>query len=283
MRAKSRLRLLWLLFFAVFTVFAVGCPNKETGETSGTHERVAAPAVPRAMAQPPGESTAAGPSEPQEGTGHAHDPAHPPIDCPLRNQGIDSAHMRPFEEVEEYIAFLERPDRARWQRPDDVVTALGLEGTETVYDLGAGSGYFAFRFASALPGGRVIAADTEAEMIRHIHHRAMTEGVRNIEARLIQPTEPGVPGDADLVFICDVLHHVEDRPAWLRRIATAMRSGARLVLIEFKEGDLPEGPPESVKIPRDQLVRLVTEAGLVRASERADLLPYQTFLVFRKP
>jgi len=55
------------------------------------------------------------------------------------------------------------------------------------------------------------------------------------------------------------------------------------VLVEFKEGDLPEGPPESVKIPRDKLVALVIKAGLVLAAEQADLLPYQTFLVFRKP
>ena len=212
-----------------------------------------------------------------------HDPANPPIDCPLRNQGVDSAHMRPFEEVEEYIAFLERSDRARWQRPDQVIAALDLDGSETIFDLGAGSGYFAFRFANALPRGRVIAADTEAEMIRHIHHTAMTEGVTNIEARLIQPASPDVPREADVVFICDVLHHVSGREAWLSSIATAMRSGARLVLIEFKEGDLPEGPPESVKIPRDRLVELVTGAGLVLASERADLLPYQTFLVFQKP
>ena len=85
------------------------------------------------------------------------------------------------------------------------------------------------------------------------------------------------------MFICDVLHHVSGREAWLSTIATAMRSGATLVLIEFKEGDLPEGPPESVKIPRNRLVQLVTGAGFVLSSERADLLPYQTFLVFRKP
>ncbi len=61
---------------------------------------------------------------------------------------------RPFAEVEKYIAFLDRADRAAWQKPGDVVTALGLKGTETVVDLGAGSGYFTFRFAKALPTGR---------------------------------------------------------------------------------------------------------------------------------
>ncbi len=101
------------------------------------------------------------------------DPAHPPIDCPLQKLGVDPFHLRPFDGDEKYIAFLEKPERAVWQKPDDVVAALGLEGSETLIDVGAGSGYFTFRFAKALPRGKVIATDTEAEMIRHIHHKVM--------------------------------------------------------------------------------------------------------------
>jgi SAM-dependent methyltransferase len=212
----------------------------------------------------------------------AHDPAHPPIDCPLRKHGIDPNHLRPFEDVEKYIAFLERPDRAVWQKPDEIVAALGLTGIETVVDLGAGSGYFTFRLAKALPQGRVVAADIEPEMIRHIHHKVTSEGILNVEASLIKPDDPGIPDDADLVFVCDVLHHVPDRAAWLGKVAAEMHTGAKLVLVEFKEGNLPEGPPESVKITRAQMVELVAAAGLSLDSERADLLPYQTFLVFRK-
>ena len=48
-----------------------------------------------------------------------------------------------------------------------------------------------------------------------------------------------------------------------------MKSGARLVLIEFKEGKLPEGPPEAVKVPRAELVKLVTTAGLVPRDGRS--------------
>jgi SAM-dependent methyltransferase len=211
-----------------------------------------------------------------------HDPAHPPIDCPLRKQGIDPNHLRPFEDVEKYIAFLERPNRAVWQKPDAVVAALGLTGVETVVDLGAGSGYFTFRLAKALPQGRVVAADIEPEMIRHIHHKLTSEGITNVEAVLIKPDDPGIPGDADLVFVCDVLHHVPDRAAWLGKVAAEMGPGAKLVLVEFKEGNLPEGPPESVKITRSQMVELAAKAGLALDAERADLLPYQSFLVFRK-
>jgi len=230
---------------------------------------------PPVVSQPPGP--------PGEAAQAVHDPAHPPIDCPLRKQGIDPGSLRPFEDVERYIAFLDRPDRDAWQKPDQVIAALGLTGTETVFDLGAGSGYFAFRFAKALPHGRIVAADIEPEMIRHIHHRAMSEGVENLEALLITPDAPAVPPGVDLVFICDVLHHVPDRKAWLSKIAGAMKPGARLALIEFKQGKLPQGPPEAVKIPRDEMVGLVEQAGLALSAERADLLPYQTFLVFSKP
>ena len=213
----------------------------------------------------------------------AHEPAHPPIDCPLHKLGVDPRHLRPFDDVEKYIAFLEKPERAVWQKPDDVVAALGLKGSETVDDVGAGSGYFTFRIAKALPQGKVIAADTEAEMIRHIHHKAMSDGITNIQSVLTKPEDPEVSKDADWVFICDVLHHVTDRPAWLGRVASEMKTGAKMALIEFKEGKLPEGPPDAAKIPRAQLVSLASQAGLTLDSEKKEILPYQVFLVFKKP
>ena len=42
---------------------------------------------------------------------------------------MDTHSLKPFEEVEKYIAFLERSDRAAWQRPDAIVeAALNLTG-----------------------------------------------------------------------------------------------------------------------------------------------------------
>jgi ubiquinone/menaquinone biosynthesis C-methylase UbiE len=209
------------------------------------------------------------------------DASLPAIECPLAKLG--HAHLRPFEETEKYIAFLERADRAVWQRPDAVVAALGLRGNETVVDVGAGSGYFAFRFAAALSRGSVVASDIDPEMVRHMHHKSMVEGITNLRAVLGKADDPEIPPQADLVFVCDVLHHVADPGAWLGKLAGAMRPGARLTLIEFREGKLPEGPPEGVKMARAELMRLVTGVGLKLESDQPDLLPYQSFLIFRKP
>lgn len=208
------------------------------------------------------------------------------------NQVARAHHSDDFDE---YVAMLERPERAIWQKPREVVAALELKGNETVVDIGAGTGYFTFELARALPKGKVIAEDSDPRMIQLILTRTIQiakedsdkplgdQHPLNLETLLIKPDVPVVSTKADWVFVCDVLHHVPEPTAWLGRIADSMRRGARLALIEFKEGPLPQGPPESRKIPRARLQSLLKESGLVLEREPHDLLPYQVFFVYRKP
>lgn len=180
-----------------------------------------------------------------------HDPARPPVDCPLRRQGIDPARMKPFEQMEAYINFLEQESRQVWQKPQEVVEAMRLNGNERVLDLGAGSGYFSFPIAQKLTNGRLFAADVEPEMIRHIHHKSLENGVQNIEPLLVDAEKPQIPGNIDIVFICDVMHHVARPQEWLTW--PARRSGSRessgscprgrgCILLNSSPGIFPAGP-----------------------------------------
>ncbi|PIE17291.1 MAG: hypothetical protein CSA65_09300 [Proteobacteria bacterium] len=289
MRRFSMLGSLPLLFaFALFGCAEETSPKPHVQKPT-VHQKAASKAASEAPSKASSEAPSKGAAMPlakslaKKPPRNGHDLKHPPIDCPLRKAGIDPGKMRPFAQVSRYIAFLERKDRAAWQKPDAVVAALKLRGDETVADLGAGSGYFAFRFAKALPRGKVIAADIEPEMIRHIHHKAVSEGVRNLEATVLKPGLPALPKGLDLVFICDVLHHVLKRPRWLKHVVASLAPGGRLALIEFKAGKLPEGPPEKLKIPRRELIALAKGAGLTLAADHGKLLPYQSYLVFRRP
>lgn len=62
-----------------------------------------------------------------------------------------------------------------------------------------------------------------------------------------------------------------------------MKPGAKLSLIEFKEGELPEGPPEALKIGKDAMIQLMTKAGFVHEGERKGVLPYQHMLIIARP
>lgn len=240
------------------------------------------------MALLPGQLSAAATAEDKNLPGqqrseiNAKTTGNPPIECPLRKQGINPHDLKPFAETQKYIDFLERRDRAAWQKPDAVIKELRLSGAEKIADVGAGSGYFTFRFARAVPEGIVYAIDIEPEMLRYIHHKAMTEGIRNITVIKSTPDDPKVPPGVDLVFVCDVLHHVKEPEAWLKKLSAQMKKGSRLAVIEFREGDLPEGPPAAIKIPKKKLIEMIAENNFKLDSDKPDLLPYQTFLIFVK-
>jgi SAM-dependent methyltransferase len=172
-----------------------------------------------------------------------------------------------------YLEMLERPERAEWQRPDDVVDALGLRGDEVIYDVGAGSGYFTFRLALAVP---------EGDFVAYIKQRAFDLAVVNVTAVLTDADDPGVGAEADLVFVCDVLHHVEEWEDWVARLYEQMSPGARLAIIEFRQGDLPVGPDDSMKLPRAEVAARLAEVGFRGPREIDGVLPYQWFLIFER-
>ncbi|MBI3810367.1 MAG: hypothetical protein HY284_07935, partial [Nitrospirae bacterium] len=49
-------------------------------------------------------------------------------------------------DIKEYIESLERPDRDKEQKPDEVVKVLTITDYMTIADIGAGSGYFTRKF-----------------------------------------------------------------------------------------------------------------------------------------
>ena len=61
-------------------------------------------------------------------------------------------HGNPAD-LEGYIASMEEPGRAAWQKPDQVVGALGLAKGQTACDIGSGPGYFSLRLARAVAPG----------------------------------------------------------------------------------------------------------------------------------
>ena len=177
---------------------------------------------------------------------------------------------------EEYARILEDPSRDAWQKPHEVVMALELKPAETIADIGAGTGYFARRFA--LHAGKVYAVDIDAKLLDIARDKAPA----NLETVLAAPDDPRLPaGSIDTIFFCDVLHHIENRPAYYTKLAAALKKGGRIVVIDFYKKDLPVGPPLEMKLSDGQVIAEFQQAGFA-ISKRLDILPYQYFLFFEK-
>ncbi|HUE39671.1 MAG TPA: methyltransferase [Candidatus Binatia bacterium] len=183
-----------------------------------------------------------------------------------------------------YAAYLESPARESWQKPDEVVRALGLKSGDTVADLGAGTGYFTRRLAAAVgPSGRIEALDIDAELLARLQASVESNGLANVTPRRVARDDPALtPHDVDLVFLCNTYNQLRDRPTYLAKLVTALKPNGRIAVVDFeKRPDIPEGPAFTDKIARDAVLDEFARAGLALDREES-FLPYQYFLVFRR-
>ena len=82
---------------------------------------------------------------------------------------VEHQKHHPPRNPEEYAKILENPQRDSWQKPHDVLQALKLKPDEVIADIGAGSGYFARRFAHHVK--KVYAVDIDAKLLAIIAKR----------------------------------------------------------------------------------------------------------------
>jgi ubiquinone/menaquinone biosynthesis C-methylase UbiE len=192
-------------------------------------------------------------------------------------EGGFDPHRNP-EDFAAYLSKLEGDDRAAWQKPDEVIAALGLVPGAVACDAGAGPGYFALRLARAVgPSGRVHALDVEPRMLALLEERARAAGVKNVTPALADGGAPLPPEPCDLILVVNTYHHFRDGPATLRRLATRLRPGGRIVNIDFHPGELPVGPPPEHKLSREAFLADADRAGLALVGE-STFLPYQYFV-----
>ena len=145
-----------------------------------------------------------------------------------------------------------------------------------VADIGAGTGYFARRFA--LHAGKVYAVDIDEKLLAMLRQKALP----NVETVAAAPGDPKLPArSVDWIFFCDVLHHIESRPAYYAKLVAALKPGGRIVVIDFYKKPLPVGPPPSMKLTEKEVIAELEQAGFA-LERRETFLPYQYFLFFRK-
>jgi len=158
----------------------------------------------------------------------------------------------------EWIRRLERPDRIPGLKTADVIACLRLKPGDVIADIGAGTGAFTIPFAKAVaPSGRAIAADIWPELLDYVGAKARKEGVTNLDTVLAARDDPRLPrGGVDVAFFHDVFHNANDRAAYLRVLATYLRPGGRIAIVEqefndpiAKKWDVPEDriTPEQVQ------------------------------------
>ena len=189
------------------------------------------------------------------------------------------------------MMWLERDSREAEEKPALTVQKLELEPDDVVADIGAGTGYFSFRMARAVPQGKVYAVDIQPEMLDAMRLRLRyanaflkdDKNITNVETVLGQEDNPNLPPESiDLALMVDAYHEFAYPREMMEGIVRALKPGGRVVLLEYRK----ENPMIMIKplhkMSQKQVKKELKEVGL-KWQQTKEFLPEQHFLVFSKP
>jgi ubiquinone/menaquinone biosynthesis C-methylase UbiE len=187
--------------------------------------------------------------------------------------------------ADEWVTTLEGPQRVAGQKIDEVLAGLSLKPGMTVADIGAGSGLFSRPLAKTVaPAGKVYAVDIQQDLLDHIDKRDKEENIRNVRTVLGEFNDPKLPAkDVDVAFINDVLHHIQNRAAYLKALGTYIRPSGRIAIIEMNKDDpnTPHKAQPELLVGRDEILKWMSDAGFKLVQEHPDLFPgTKWYLIF---
>ena len=145
----------------------------------------------------------------------------------------------------------------RWTREDlrdeagefeQVVALARIRSGQAVADIGAGDGYYVARLVPLVGRqGTVFGQDIIPDYLGLLASRARREQWPNVRVVLGEPHDPRLPpGGVDVALMIHMYHEIEQPYALLWNLATAMRPGGRLVILDLERPTALHGTPPSL-------------------------------------
>jgi len=201
---------------------------------------------------------------------------------PIHNHTSNSSSSEPAEIEKE---FQQNKSRDVWQQPSQVLDKLGNIEGKTVADIGAGTGFFAFRLL--LRNANVIAIDIDPKMLSIIESFRLNlsqEMQQHIETRLALPNNPMIKKDeADIILIINTIGYITDQVGYLKNIREKLPENGKLMIVDFKSKALPiEAPDQADRVPLYLLEKELREVGFSSIASDDSTLDYQYIVIADK-
>jgi len=189
-----------------------------------------------------------------------------------------------LEDFDILIQESEDPGRVTWQNPEMVISKMGEIKDQVVADIGTGTGYFALRIVKN--GGIVIGIDIEQKSIDYIEERKSeltTEMTERLTTRLSVPDDPRLaPNEADWVLIVNTYTYMDDRITYLKKVAKGLKQHGKIMVVDYKIGDMPVGPNDTIKVPITNALDEIKSAGFKVLEVDNSSLQYQYIIVAQR-
>jgi len=173
-----------------------------------------------------------------------------------------------------------------WHSPKMLTQRLGDLSEKTVANIGAGP-YGNFSIQIVDEAKKVIAIDIAPSAIRFIDSMKqilLPLAIQDkLETRLVEPDDPKLRfEEADVITIRETYAYISNRISYLKNLKQGLKDGGKLLIVDFKMRKLPNGPPQSEKVPLFQVELDLEKAGYRIEFVDDNSLAYQYIIIATK-
>lgn len=163
-------------------------------------------------------------------------------------------------------------DISNFTNPEANIAALGIYEGMVIADLGAGTGAYTLLLAERVgETGHVYAVEVQQEFLANIKNAAAERGLKNVEVIWGDIERLGgtkiKDGIADAVVVSNVLFQAEDRQGVIREAKRILKTGGKLLFIDWSASFNGLGPTASVIVPKETARALLEAEGFVLKAE----------------
>lgn len=119
--------------------------------------------------------------------------------------------------------------------PEQIIPHLNLNPNETVYDIGAGYGFFTFPIAQKLQGtGKIYATELNNDRLFLVRFNKFLHRIENVHPRIVaaQGVDPLYLQDkADLILLAEVYEYLPEPIKYFKELRNALKPHGRIVII----------------------------------------------------
>jgi len=161
---------------------------------------------------------------------------------------------------------LDNPNRDKNQKPEEIIALMEIAPGMTVADVGTGTGYMLPHLSRAVgAGGKVYGEDIAQDFLDRAAAKVKEDKLANVNLVLGNEADPKLPAAAvDRILVLDVYHHFDYPDKMLANIGRSLKSGGRLVIVDFYKKDRAD----HVRLEREDVIKEVESNGYRLVSTR---------------
>ena len=145
--------------------------------------------------------------------------------------------------------------------PEFIWGKLHIDKPEVLVEIGAGTAFFSIAFLEHFRPSKIYACDVSETMLDWVKENVCPMHPNIIPVKNEEHSVPLDDGIADLVFMINLHHELDNPSLTLKDSHRILKPGGEIFIVDWKKKEMDQGPPAEIRCLPEQVKDELINAG----------------------